>query len=1226
MEGSLVSSGMGPTAGLRFSGWSWPGKPRTESPAGSRGGAPAQRPAAAPDSFERRIEEAVSAAQVQHEPKPSTWRNVRARLGQLVDTQKVLGEPAQRFDGDWNTEASRSICQRMVEEQIAHCAAAVSIEHLSDCLALEYERRNPEALPAERRLLPPGTPKKNYYDAENRALLRAVGETDPEAVQKSFKKGGVGALHRVHVVSSAAVGSTLGVAQTLVPEPTTKAVLAGVRVLQQLATNAFIIDSGRRRARNANTEELMPTGKPDAPNRLKNSPEILPASLRTFQLRGVRKLEKLLAALDAAKTPQALRQAKDDLAVAQARNCYLQHFVKNPYKAASEALAVEFRGNERNLYVSYASGAAGYVAGLLGILTPVLVSAPVTGGVSAAAVVLALGLYGAFQASNGPSKDAQAKANRALTALVKTAEFLVGGGGRGDEQRAQAYDTYLAHRKKARWKLPGERTAIKAKARAELLEKLKEIAADEKPGEVYGLRQNWEAFTEYRAARAEVARRLEGRGDEAVSAAQAVLKEEFEAAHAAHFDTQAATDGWKAAMRARFDGARFAVTGRVAQAHKALLDFERDATKGKLRKRGWEEAQMQRRARHETELKRSLLDMFNLELALQRMKPLIEARRSDDAEAIGLAAQALGAVRNTDVHDLFCGDATRQLEALDRAKKLGSVGELQRYTYTNLGGNLLAMAGNTVALGTGMAFSIERAVMAGEGVLLPAKYGDERIAGLTPHTGATLTAPYSAASRAPFKSLEMNPLLKVIARRGDRIDTVAELPRMDQPCLEAGDPAVDRALQALVEQARSAEGVPDSVALATTQETGEGDAAALKIDLQATVPYWKQQYKTSSLKQKLQVHGKQAAYAAKGAAGSLVSPLAQAVAQVPLKATRNTLRQSEALGDQVRERLVGDEVQQLGQNAAKEPRKKPPKETPNPFKTVFDSAKESVKRLAPTGRADEQHMKSLQAMSDDNLEMLLKNPRLKPGVREKAEAMLARRQAARRRRDAVTPTSFVLPPARLPDTSLDLGEIVQAARNNLRCVEAAAEAAQKIRDLQTWNGAPGSGLVEGTIAPTPAFRVTPARREQGLRFFDAEFERMRRLMLLTRSRLAGLGIRVVPNGGQGNDCLIRALLQLATGDHAHNHAERAAVYRAELVREFPQMGPDDMLSADDPAFAWLVARINADTHRSMNVLIVQPGEGGRPVILPANRTGDDDVALLQGPDHYEALTMASASA
>lgn len=1120
----------------------------------------------------------MSAAQTQPESKPSTWRNTRARLGQLVDTKKVLGEPAQRFDGDWKTEASPAICQRMVEEQIAHGATAVSIEHLSECLALEFERRNPEALPADRRLMPPGTSKKSYYDAENRALLRAVGETDPEAVQKSFKKAGVGGLHRVHVVTSAAVGSTLGVAQTLVPEPTTKAVLAGVRVLQQLVTNAFIIDSGKRRARNANTEELMPAGKPDAPRRVRNSPEMLSASFRTFQLRGVRKLEKLLASLDAATTPEALNQAKDDLAVAQARNCYLQHFVKNPYKAASEALAIEFRGNERNLYVSYASGAAGYVAGLLGILTPVLVSAPVTGGVSAAAVLLALGLYGAYQASNGPSKDAGAKANRALTALVKTAEFLVGDKARSDELRAQAYKAYLAQRKQARWKMPAERKAIKAKARAGLVKELKAITAAEKPDEVYGLRQNWEAFADLKAARSEVARRLEGQGDEATSAALALLKEEFEAAHAAHFDTQAAIDSWKTPMRARFDGARFAVTGKAAQAHKALLDFERDVAKGKLRKRGWEEAHVRQRARLEAELKQSLLDMFNLQLAMQRMQLLIGDGRSDDAKAIGLAAQALGAVRNPDVHDIFCGDATRQADALDRAKKLGSVGELQRYTYTNLGANLLAMAGNTVALGTSMGFSIERAVLAGEGVALPAKFGDERIAGLTPHTGATLTAPYSAASRAPLKNLTLNPMLKIIARKGGRIDTVAELQPGDRPFLEAGEEAVDRALQALVTQARGALGVPDSVALATDQHAGEDSAHALKVDLQSTVPYWKEQYRSASLDRKLKVHGKQAAYAARGAAESLISPFGQAMAQMPLKATRDRLKHSQALRGEVRERLLGDEAQQLEQNAKKKPL---PKEH-SPLEAFLDR----MKKLAADGRG--------------------RMPQ--PPISTTS---------------GVANTRFVLPDLAPPMPSIDLGAIEQLARDNLRAVDAAAEVARIIRSLQTWNGAPGGPLVEGSIAPTPAFRFAPARAAQGRRFFAEEFERMRRLMVPTRRRLSDEGIRVVPNGGQGNDCLIRALLQHATGDYERNHAERAAAYRDEMRQAFPQLGASDMLVPDDPAFAWLVARINADRGRSMNVLIAQPGEGGRPVIIPTNRTGDDDVVLLQGPTHFEALAMAA---
>lgn len=975
-------------------------------------------------------------------PSSSTWRNVRARASQLFDTKKVLGEPAVRFPGPWATQAAREICERMVESQIAHGPDAVSKVDLAECVALEYERKHPE-LPATRRLLPPGATKTDYYNAEARAVLRSVGETDPDAVIKSFKKAGVGGLHRHHVVTSSAAGNAIGVAQTLVPEPTTKAVLASLRVALQMATNAFTVESGGRRARNANTEEVMPLGKADAPPRLKNSPDMLSAPWRVIrELRGaeknLRRMETMAEALDNARTPEAARQAREALELANAKYCYLKHKVKDPYKAAAEAAAIEFRGNERNLYVSYVGGTLGYTAGVLAILTPVVVSAPVTGGFSAAAAASTLALYGIYQLSNGPSKDGEAKAMRALVALAKATDFLVGDRAKSDEQRAQAYETYLKQRKAAPWTLPAKRAEIKARARADLLNTLGEISKGDQPGPMYGRRENWEAVTAYKAAQAEVAQRLSGSPAEAVSAAQAVLKEEFETAHAADFDTQAAASAWKVPMGMRFDGARRLVAGKAAQAHKALLRFEDEAAKGKLRRPGWQQAHARRRAELEGALKDRLLDMFNLELALQRMKPLISAGKSDDAEAIGHVAEALGAVRDADVHALFCADARGQTDALNRAKKLGAFGELQRYTYTNLGANLLVMASNQAVLGASMGLAIDKAVLAGEGIKVPPRFADERDAVLTSQTGATAAAPLNAGGRAGFKAKELNPILDVIARKNGRIDVAAMLPVGERASLDPADPAVRTALDEMVAQMRGIEGVPDSVALAMQARPAEGEATAhpntLKVDLQPTTPYQKRQYEKASLGQKLRFHKGQAATVVKHAGMSLLGPPVTLGAQWNLKRTRGPLNESEALGPKVRGLLSRDDAEHLAQHpppASQGPRVQPPPKKPNPFREALGK----VAQLASSSK-QEQAMAKLRTMSNGELDMLLTRPKLKPGVREMIEALKAQRRA---RTSEANP--FVLPPleANLSGAALDAEAIERSAMQRIEAAEAAAQ-------------------------------------------------------------------------------------------------------------------------------------------------------------------------------------------
>lgn len=58
----------------------------------------------------------------------------------------------------------------------------------------------------------------------------------------------------------------------------------------------------------------------------------------------------------------------------------MRNELKSDYKTASESAKIEYHGNKRFLGISVATGAANLTATILGILTPVVVSATVTTG------------------------------------------------------------------------------------------------------------------------------------------------------------------------------------------------------------------------------------------------------------------------------------------------------------------------------------------------------------------------------------------------------------------------------------------------------------------------------------------------------------------------------------------------------------------------------------------------------------------------------------------------------------------------------------------------------------------------------------------------------------------------------------------------------------------------------------------------------------------------------
>ncbi|CAH0447406.1 hypothetical protein LMG10661_03472 [Ralstonia syzygii subsp. syzygii] len=171
---------------------------------------------------------------------------------------------------------------------------------------------------------------------------------------------------------------------------------------------------------------------------------------------------------DAQQAQKDIQAAGETLKIAFAKFC-LRNELKSDYKTAAESAKIEYHGNKRFLGVSVATGAANLTATTLGIFTPVLVSATVTMGVTAAAA-LAVMLYLGYQLSSGPSKDGEAKARRAIVALTKSLDLLAGNAAKQQKVRAAAYRTYLAEKRIA------NKPEVRKLAKAQLIATLDEIA------------------------------------------------------------------------------------------------------------------------------------------------------------------------------------------------------------------------------------------------------------------------------------------------------------------------------------------------------------------------------------------------------------------------------------------------------------------------------------------------------------------------------------------------------------------------------------------------------------------------------------------------------------------------------------------------------------------------------------------------------------------------------
>ncbi len=827
---------------------------------------------------------------------------MRGRLAQLLDIKKVPHEPAISVER-WDEATTLGICERWAEGQ----RRQPSIVGLARLTALNFERSRPDAIPADmrdQRLLPEGSSESDYYREMIATFLKTAGLDDTDAVIASFKTTGTGALHRQHVSVSATINGAVSVAQLAASAHLpAKTALSAIQFLMTILTTELAFESANIRFRNSGTEEIMPLGKADASPSAKTGPNVLQASRRlAWDLRkvgrAVTKMERAQADFDEARTrlenpnatvqqrqhaEQDMRSASQALGVAYARFC-MRMELKSDYKTAAESAKIEYHGNKRALGVSVASSTASITAIVLGILTPVVVASTVTAGTTAAAVALVAALYVGYQLSSGPSKDGEAKAKRAIVALAKSFDLLAGNAAKQQKERADAYRTYIAEKRVT------NKPELRRQAKANLVAALDDIARRDTTKNDFNPLENWTDYAKHRRQIAEA-----GADEAAVTEIEAT----FTQAHASQFKTSTVSDAWKTPERMRFDSMGRLLLGRVSESLASLHDFNAEAARvGARDSRRQATARTHRHAGRRADVKATLRDWLHFELAQSRMKAALAEQDPIQARTtLQAAAQALAAIENADARALFSGDARKQVDATKLAKGM-TIGERERYTMTNAGPAALGAAVNTFGAAVSLGLNIDKNVAVSHGHHPRALYGDQNDARVLAQSTAPVTAPYSAAERARFQKTGMGKLVGTLERKGEAVVTKLDLPAANPMLLDLGDRHSDAALDALLADIESKHDIPDEITVSV------GGAKLSSGKLSGTTGYYNWRYRHAPLATKAKFKARQLEMLADSTAISVVTPIAQAVAQVPLSRTRRAVDLGKAMSAGVRDRLT----------------------------------------------------------------------------------------------------------------------------------------------------------------------------------------------------------------------------------------------------------------------------------------------------------------------------------
>ena len=1118
----------------------------------------------------------------------SSRGTVRGRLAQLLDIKKVQHEPAVSV-AHWNEAATLEICERWAQGQ----RNKPSVVGLSRLMALNFERARPNAIPPElehQRLLPKGADNETYYREMIATFLKTVGLEDTDAAIDSFKKAGTGSLHRQHTAIASAASGAFSVAQLAASANLpAKTALSAVQMLMSAMTTELGFESANLRFRNSGTEEIMPAGKADASPSAKTGPNVMQAAGRVaLDLhkvgRSVQKMESAQAALDDARTrlsnpaatPAQRQKAEQDLhAAGQALSIAYASFcmraqLKSDYKTASESAKIEYHGNKRALGVGVASSAASMTATVLGVLTPVVVSSAVTAGATAAAVAAAATMYVGYQLSAGPSKDGEDKAKRAIVALAKSLDLLGGNAATQQKERAEAYRTYISEKRAI------GKPQVRKQAKEKLLAKLDEIARRDTVKDDLDPVENWKA---YAALRGQVAQA--GTDDAAVE----VLEAAFVESHASQFKASTVSDAWKTPERMRFDSMGRLLLGKVTESLVSLHDLNAKAGGAGTRDprlAASSRAQMQGRR---AEVKASLRDWLHFELAQSRMKAALAEKDPVQSHAtLKTAAQALAAIENHDARDLFSEDARKQVEATKLAKA-STIGERERYTMTNAGPTALAGVVNAFGATASLALAVEKDIAVGQGLHPQAKFGDQNDARLLMQGSAPVTAPYSAAERARFQKTGMSQLVATLAR--DPVILKIDLPAANSMLLDLNDRHHDAALDKLLSAIEGSSDVPDEIQFSI------GGAKLSTAKLSGTTGYYDWRFRQAPVSTKAKFVAQKAKMFADSVRVSVASPVAQAVAQIPLSATRRAVDRGHQMNIGVRERLT-DLAKGTQASEAPQPQAAP---------VAADAAlSERVATPRVSIGTDEVPVDGNPAAAEGN--------GVSPGSAPVQDNASVRHDVPAPSHDGATVTEQPSVPMFAPHpATLALREIPELG-HSARATHGDTPAAR----------------------PQAAFRPRPAQAEAagaaGEPSTHPELEAQRNMMMgagraETLQWFEQRGIRAAYNSGHGMDCLIISLLQHATGRYDAQSepelAELAGHYRAELAQNHPEIQQGDlMLYDDESAVAALIRTINRDFGADMNVHLITPTPDG-PVRFQPSQLGSQPVGIAMFGNHFQAV-------
>ncbi len=902
-----------------------------------------------------------------HAPSPPTLASskpprgtVKDRLEQMIDIRKVPQPPALQVDG-WDEDTAMQICEGWRDSLVEK----VSVPELARLLALNFERAHADQIPPERkaeRLLPEGSGKADYYAAMVETFLKAIGieGADMGKVLDSFKRAGLGGLHRQPVLTASVANGIVGAVQLGASlHPPTKVALSTVQLVLTAISSALAFSSSTLRFRNSGTEEVMPLGRADAAPSAKIGPSLAGASWKLLRQLGkmnadVKEMEAALADLDRAHAERSdaperspawhraeakLRTAGENLSIAFSAFC-LRCELKAEYKAASETAKIEYRGNEINLGLGYLNGATALGATVMAIFAP---TAPATFGMSVAAVALSALVYVGYQASAGPSKDGEAKATRAIVALAKSLDLIGGEAPRQQKARADAYRTYLAERR-------SPDVSVKAGARSKLLDTLGQIALGDNMQDDFQALENWTAYADYREKRNGECSKIEsdhlrtldlvrggiearhgpsaqtavegGTSDHAVQreleivtevleadraertqAALEALDTQFTQAHEAKFNTSTVAGAWKTPYRMRFDNMGRLLLGKVAASTRSLLKHK---DKDNTASGSGQQAQFHatRLAGKRQILKASLRDWINFEAAQACLKEAAALPAHETVavrEKLRSAARALAAIGDADAQALFCGDGRAQVEATRLAKR-HTAGEEQRYTMTMGGGAMLGTAVNAFGAAFALGVNVKKDILAGQGHPWHTHYGDQKDGQLITQGTTPVSAHYSTAERARFQKTEMARLLRILQRKGEPLKLALDVPEAEtfsptNPRLDFK--ALDASLDKLVNDLETRADIADEITLSI----GGRKITAGRLD--GTTEYYAWRHEQSSLRTRAAFRLGQARVVGKAAWVSVASPVAQAFSHIPLARTRAADRRGNQKSVQVREILTG---------------------------------------------------------------------------------------------------------------------------------------------------------------------------------------------------------------------------------------------------------------------------------------------------------------------------------